>query len=305
MKMLATLSVFVQQILLTGGLKVSALPGNLYRALLTAAESMLKEPVVLIDTVIELAKTLPGNLIVDDTSNPKYAHLQGLIRKLFIPSTGGYCQGYRVLLFLWESGGVRFPVGFALWHSESPSLQELALQGFSLLRNRAGLKPEAVLADSVFGSQEIVKRLTDYGWPFISRFKKNQHLSGQWIGHLIPRGYGHITGALANHAKVKVIRRKNHFLQCNRMTWDARKIRNLYAKRWNIEEVFRILKSCLDLSGCQQHTVGSQVLYVLLCCVALACLELYPAMSPYEARRALISGELDPEILIRQEFLAA
>lgn len=303
--MLAIFSVFVHQILLTGGLKVSALPGNLYRALLTAAERILKEPGVLIEPLIELAKALPGNLIVDDTSSPKYASLQGLIRKLFIPSTSGYCQGYRVLLFLWEAGGIRFPVAFALWHSGSPSLQELALQGFSLLRNQASLKPQAVLADSGYGSQEIVKRLTDYGWPFISRFKKNQNLSGQWIGHLIPRGYGEVTGTLENHTNVKVIRRQRHFLQCNRMTWNARKIRDLYAKRWHIEEVFRILKSCLDLSGCQQHSIQRQVLYVLLCCVALACLELYPGMSPYEARRAVISGKIDPETLLTPQLFAA
>jgi hypothetical protein len=79
--MLAILSLFVQKILLTGGLKVSELQSTHYRALLTAAEQLPKEPVILIDRLIELAKSMPGRLIVDDTSNPKYAHLQGLVRK--------------------------------------------------------------------------------------------------------------------------------------------------------------------------------------------------------------------------------
>jgi hypothetical protein len=303
--MLAMFSVFVQQILLTGGLKVSTLPGNLYQALLTAAEQLSKKPVVLIEGLIELAKLLPGNLIVDDTSSPKYARLRGLARKLFIPSTGGYCHGYRVLLFLWEAGGIRFPIAFALWHAESAPLTELTLQVLSLLRNVAKLKPLAVLGDAAFGTQEIMKRLTDYGWPGVFRFKKSQCLDGTPIKRLIPRGYGSAIGKLENCTKVKVIRRQKHFLQCNRMSWKAGEIRSLYAKRWNIEETFRILKSCLDLSGCQQHSMGCQVLYVLLCCVALACLELYPGMSPYEARRAVISGDLDPEILLKQHFLAA
>jgi hypothetical protein len=110
--MLAMFSLFVQKILLTGGLKVSDLQANHYRALLTAAEQLAKEPIVPIDSLIELAKSMPGRLIVDDASNPKYAYLQGLVRQLFIPSTGGYCQGYKVLLFLWESGGQRFPIAF-------------------------------------------------------------------------------------------------------------------------------------------------------------------------------------------------
>jgi hypothetical protein len=303
--MLAIFSLFVQQVLLTGGFKASALPAKIYRALLTAAEQLSNQPIVLIHELVELAKTLPGRLIVDDTSSPKYARLRGLARKLFIPSTGGYCQGYRVLLFLWEAGGVRFPVAFALWHKESDPLLELTLQGFSLLRNEAGLKPILVLGDGAFGTEEIVKRLTDYGWPCIFRMKNNRILSGQKIKRLIPRGYGETVEKLNNGVKVKIIRRESHFLQCNRMTWSMAKIRSDYAKRWHIEEVFRILKSCLNLCGCQQHTVGRQVLYVLLCCVALACLELYPDLSPYAARNASILGELDPENVIRQELLAA
>lgn len=303
--MLAIFSVFVQQILLTGNLKVSKLPKSLYQALLTAAEKLSKEPVVLIGSLIELAKAFPGRLIVDDTKNKKYARLRSLTRKLFIPSTGGYCQGYRVLLFLWETGGVRFPIAFALWHAESAPITELTLQVLSLLRNHEELKPLTVLGDAEFGTQDIVKRLTDYGWPCIFRFKKSQCLSGSPIKHSIPRGYGEKIGKLANETKVKVIRKQKHFLQCNRMSWKGSKICSLYAKRWNIEEVFRILKSCLDLSGCQQHTVERQTLFVLLCCVALACLELYPNLSPYEARQAVISGNLAPETLLRQELFAA
>jgi Transposase DDE domain len=304
-RMLAIISAFVQQVLLTGQFKVSALPSKTYQELLTAAEQLVKEPIVLINSLVALAKRLPGRLIVDDTSNSKYSRLRGLSRKLFIPSTGGYGNGYRVLLFLWESGGIRFPVAFALWHKESAPLTELTLEGLSRLRNEAELKPLLILGDGAFGTEEIVKRVTDYGWPCIFRLKNNRILSGKKIKQLIPRGYGEAGAKLDNGVKVKVVRRKNHFLQCNRMSWNMGKIRSDYAKRWQIEETFRILKSCLHLSGCQQHTVSRQVLYVLLCCVALACLEMYPDLSPYAARNASISGELDPEKLLNTTLFAA
>ncbi len=301
--MLAFLSVFVEKLLLSGGLKVSELQSNQYHSLLTAAEQLFKEPVVLIDCLIELAKSLPGRLIVDDTGSPKYAHLQGLARKMFIPSTGAYCQGFKVVLFLWETGQVRFPIAFALWHAESETLPDLALNGFSLLRNQTSLKPLVTLGDAGYGSQEIVKRLSDYGWPCIFRFKKNQKLSEQPIPQLIPRGYGEITGTLENHTKIKVIRHKKHFLQCNRLSWTRAKIRSCYAKRWHIEEVFRILKSCIHLSGCQQSSMPRQGFYVLLCCVAFACLELVPDLSPYAAKQAVISGQLSPESLLKPELI--
>jgi transposase len=173
------------------------------------------------------------------------------------------------------------------------------------LRNQYHLKPILTLGDGGYGSQEIMKRVTDYGWSYISRFKCNQKLSDKWIGHQIPRGYGEAIGFLENQTKVKVIRHKNHFLQCNRMSWDSMKIRRLYAHRWHVEEVFRILKSCLNLSGCQQHSMHRQALYVLLCCVALACLELYPSQSAYATRQAVISGNLNPKILLKPELFAA
>jgi hypothetical protein len=304
-KMLSLFAVIVQHILLSNGLKMNTLPAKYYRDLLTAAERLPKEPIVIIESLVELAKIYPGQLIVDDTANPKYGQLKGLVNTLFIPSTGGYCQGYKILLFLWEAGSIRFPIGFALWHIHSDKLPELALQGFSLLRNQYKLKPTTALGDNGYGSQEIMKRLTDYCWPYISRFKCNQKLSGKWIGHLIPRGYGETTGLLENNTKVKVIRHKNHFLQCNRMSWDLAKIRSLYTHRWNIEEVFRILKSCLNLSGCQQHSIQRQALYVMLCCVALTCLEFYSNQSPYATRRAVISGKLNPETLLIPELFAA
>ena len=45
--MLAIFSLFVQQVLLTGGFKASALPAKIYRALLTAAEQLTNQPIVL------------------------------------------------------------------------------------------------------------------------------------------------------------------------------------------------------------------------------------------------------------------
>ena len=97
--MLAILAVFVQQILLSNGFKISEFPVKYHRALLTVVESLLNETVVLVSMLIALAETIPGRLIVDDTSNPKYGKLKGLVDKLFIPSTCGSCQGYKVVLF--------------------------------------------------------------------------------------------------------------------------------------------------------------------------------------------------------------
>ena len=79
-------------------------------------------------------------------------------------------------------------MAFALWHSESGKLTELALEGLSRLRNHTHLKPLAVLGDAVYGCQEIVEWLKDYNWPCIARFKKNQNLYRQAVTFCIPTG---------------------------------------------------------------------------------------------------------------------
>jgi IS4 transposase len=122
-----------------------------------------------------------------------------------------------------------------------------------------------------------------------------------------------VTSKLDNSVKVKVVRHRKHFLQCNRMSWNMGKIRSDYAKRWQIEEAFHIIEDLPKSqrlsaahSGSPSH-LRTALLYPKgrLRAVAFACLELFPDLSPYAARNASILGELDPENIIRQELLAA
>ena len=293
---------FAKQILVLGGFKVTAIPAKLYRELLTALESLLKEPVVLIPSLVEMCKTLPGKLIVDDTSNPKYG-LKAISQKLFDPSNGHYSHGYKVLLFLWETGTYRIPVGFALHHKQSLPLTDLALTGFSALRNQYGLKPEVVLADAAYASGEIAKRLDDYGWAFVMGWQSNRTLSEVNVKQAIPRGYGEASGRLPNGTKVKAVRRKKKFLICNRLLKTSPEIWAWYRKRWCVEEVFRILKSCLGLSGCQQHSTKAQACYLFLLFLLFACLELVSGHSVYRTCQAVTSQEQALENILKQELL--
>jgi len=47
----------------------------------------------------------------------------------------------------------------------------------------------------------------------------------------------------------------------------------------------------------------AQALFILLCCVAFACLELVPDLSPYAAKQAVISGQLSPDSLLKSKLL--
>jgi hypothetical protein len=160
--MIQALTAFAKQLLVSGGFKVSEFPREAYRELLTGLMDMQTVEVEILPGMVELAKTHPGYLVIDDTKNPKYGLLH-LAKKLKILTNGATRTGYEVLLLLWVVPGMgRFPLGFALSHKGTDSPSELALQGMGILRNRYDLRPKAILADGAFSTNAMLKRLTDY-----------------------------------------------------------------------------------------------------------------------------------------------
>ena len=115
-----------------GGFKAGQLPRRAITAFLTAFEDTLQQEVVILKPLLKLVKSCgKGVLVIDDTTNPKYG-LKHWTRKLKITGTSGFEHGYKILLFLGEGPWGRIPIGFALWHKGSPSLNELAAKGLSL-----------------------------------------------------------------------------------------------------------------------------------------------------------------------------
>lgn len=301
------ISLYIKQIQSFGGFKISELKNGIRKQLLTAFQDMLTHDVVMIPAFVNMARAMPGNLILDDSSNPKYG-LDKITIKFKYLSTGGYHKGYKILLFLWDTGNIRIPIGFALYYKGSKSINELARKGLSLLRNTYEIRPETTLADGAFFTDETAKLLTDYGWAFVMRFSKSRTLSKTPIRKLIPRGYGAVTGNLKNGIKVKTIRRKSRFYTCNRMLWDAKKILKIYTLRWKIEETFRVLKSCIGLNRCQQHSLISQAIYIFMCLILFTCAESMSIASPddsiYKILKKGFFEKIDVENWLKNEVLA-
>jgi len=253
---------------------------------LTGLEKLKRIDTVFIPEFINLAKGIEGRLILDDTNHPKYG-LKNYTRKIKNLKTSGYENGFKLLLFLWEGDNFRIPLGFALWHKDSNSINDLALAGLSRIRNEFKLKPQVVLADGAFSIDKLVKRVTDYGWAFVFRWKKNRKLSDEQIKKRIPRGYGDSIGLLKNNTKVKVFRRKKRFYETNRMLWTMQDIVKIYKLRWAIEEVFKILKHCVGINRCQQHSMVLQEVFIWMCLACFSYLERIKDHSVYKARQAV------------------
>jgi len=301
--MLESFGLFVQHILNFGKFKVSQFPKKAYLELLTATTRVLSNDFVMIPSLVNVAKRCPGYLVIDDTSNPKYG-LKDWSKKLYIPSTGGFLQGFKIVMFLWVCDTGRYPIGFGLWHKGSASLIDIALKGLSMLRNHDALRRCMVLADGAYSTNAMITRLQNYGYSFVMRLKGNRKLDNSPIRKLIPRGYGQVSGFLQNGVKVNVIREGEHFLVTNRMLLERQAIQALYALRWKIEEAFRCLKSVIGLNGCQQVSMRAQGIYLILCFLLFSFLESHWGGYPYKVAQAVISGALSiPELISNKTFL--
>jgi putative transposase len=193
-----------------------------------------------------------GYLILDDTVVEKpYARLLGEAAWVWSSKQKKVVFGVSMVVLIWTDGQVRIPLAFRLWRKAGPSKYELALELLSYARNRLKCKPQFVLFDSWYPSKKVLKRIRDYGWYFVCQLKKNRRFEGKPLVHYLHQPYWQATGRLSGGIKVFVVRYRRKYYATNRLSLSATEVRTLYRKRQEIEEVIRVLKSQLNLEGCQ------------------------------------------------------
>ena len=305
--MIQLILLFINKILCFGVFKLSEIPKRVYTELLTEFQEVENKGVICIPYLIKKYCRNGGDLIADETVNGKYG-LANIVRKLKILNNGGYCFGYKLVLFLWNKDNMRIPIGFGFYHKGSESVTNITLEFISRLRNTYKVKPDSFLADGAYCVHKLMKRLDDYGWAFIIRFKSNGKIDKTPIKKLIVRGYGTASGHITNGVKIKVFKRVERFYACNRMLMCMQEIVQKWKKRWKIEETFRFLKSCIGINRCQQHTVRAQELFIWVCLIAFTCLENLSKTvlnsTIYETFNLVISGDLKLDDNHLKEVLA-
>jgi hypothetical protein len=215
-----------------------------------------------------------GYLILDDTviSKPYASAMEGLAW-VFSSTERRPVYGLSLVLLVWTDGHLRIPLSLRLWHKGGPSKYELALELLSYARNRLRCHPEYVLFDAWYPSKALLKRIRDYGWYFVCRLKKNRRFNGQPLRVYRRHPYWAEPGRLSGGLKVLVVRYGAKYFATNRLTLPAADVRRLYRVRSQIEEVIRVCKDQLQLSGCQARSERAQVHHLTCCLIAFCVLE--------------------------------
>jgi putative transposase len=247
-------------------------------------------------TLLELAvRTLfgwqRGYLIIDDTVIPKpfATAIEGLAW-VFSSQERRPVYGFSLVLLVWTDGQLRIPLGLRLWHRGGPSKYVLALELLSYARNRLRCRPEYVLFDAWYPSKALLKRIRDYGWYFVCRLKKNRRFNGQPLRAFRRHPYWAERGWLAGGVKVLVVRYGTKYFATNRLTLPAVEVRRLYRIRAHVEEVIRVCKDQLGLTGCQARSARAQLHHMACCLTAFCVLERERhdrGLSIYKLKRAL------------------
>jgi putative transposase len=227
-------------------------------------------------TLLELAfRTLfvwqRGYLIIDDTVIPKpFATAMEGLAWVFSSQERRPVYGFSLVLLVWTDGRLRIPLGLRLWRRGGPSKYMLALELLSYARNRLRCRPEYVLFDAWYPSKVVLKRIRDYGWYFVCRLKKNRRFNDQPLRTYRRHPYWAASGWLTGGLKVLVVRYGAKYYATNRLTLTAAEVRRLYRVRAQIEEVIRVCKDQLGLTGCQVRSERAQ-LHHMACCLAAFC----------------------------------
>jgi putative transposase len=215
-----------------------------------------------------------GYLIIDDTvlAKPFATAIEGLA---WVYSSQDHkpVYGLSLVLLIWTNGTVRLPVGMRLWHKGGASKYTLALELLSYARNRLRCRPEYVLFDAWYPSKALLKRIRGYGWYFVCRLKKNRRFNGHAVRQHRRHPYWTEIGWLSGGLKVRIVRHGKKYYATNRLTLAAVEVRQLYRMRTHIEEVIRVCKDQLNLSGCQARSERAQLHHISCCLVAFCVLE--------------------------------
>lgn len=215
-----------------------------------------------------------GYLILDDTVIPQpFATAMEGLAWVFSSQERRPVLGFSLVLLVWTNGILRIPLGIRLWHKGGPSKYELALELLSYARNRLRCRPEYVVFDAWYPSKALLKRIRDYGWYFVCRLKKNRRFNGRPLRAYRHHPYWAERGWLTGEVCVLVVRYGAKYYATNRLTLPAGEVRRVYRVRAHIEEVIRVCKDQLGLSGCQARSERAQRHHITCCLVAFCVLE--------------------------------
>lgn len=207
-----------------------------------------------------------GYLLIDDTviAKPYAKRMKGAC---FVYSSllQKVVYGYNVVLLCWTNGKLTIPLGWRWYRKNGKSRVDHALDLLIQAKNKWKLTPEYVLFDNYYSAEKILNKLIFYHWQFVTQIKSNRIVSCCPISEDLVKEGDSLIGLLSGKAKVKIVKHDSKYFCTSNLSLKEEEILSLYQSRWQIEEVFRFLKTELSLEKCQARRKQAQKTHLASC----------------------------------------
>ena len=245
----------------------------------------------------ELVQLDAGTLVLDDTTLDKpYARKMELVTRHWSGKHRRVVSGINLLTLLWTDGQALIPCDFRVYDrplsgkNKNDYFREMLAAAYE-----RGFQPDYALFDSWYSSLENLKRLREYGWRWLTRFRRNRRVNPDGTGNVridtvaMPaagrtvhlRGYGFVKVLRTDSPNGDVEHWATNDPELTPTQQDALKDR-----AWGIESYHRGLKQCCGVERCQARKAESQRSHVGMAIRAFVRLEvnrLRSGASWYEA----------------------
>jgi len=213
-----------------------------------------------------------GVIVADETVlNKNRSNKTELVRWQYSGTMHDIVRGIGMLNFLWVDNNKDVcPMDFRIWEpKEDGQTKNDQFREMLKIAKRREVKPEAVVADSWYGSLDNCKCIRDLGWNWVIGLRKNRVVNrGEKLGEItIPesglsvhlRGYGFITvfRFVAKNGRTD-------YFGTNIKDVTKDKVVSLVGKRWQIEVFHKELKQTCGLECSQARTSRSQRNHIVL-----------------------------------------
>lgn len=211
-------------------------------------------------------------------------------------SAGGYIvNSVSIVLLIWTDGKIRVPIRIRI-RKKAESVGKSLLYLIGWYRNNINKKVEYITFDSAFSSKEVLTRINDYGWCFVTKVAKTRKFNGKQVYRTHRGGYFEKIGYINTKFKVKVVRKEDNFYITNRINLNRHKIEEMYSTRSIIEEVFRILKQTCHWDHCQLRKYNDYERFYITGCFEFLVLEYMRikgfGTTIYKIRKQLLLGHV-------------
>ena len=225
-----------------------------------------------------------GVLILDDSVLDKpHAKKIELIHHMWSDKHHRVVKGIDLITLLWKDGDRHLPCDYRIYDRTNNGKTKNDHFGDMLkVAKSRGFTPECVAFDSWYSSLNIIKRLKNFDWHWLTHLKLNRRVNPYRTG-LRPINQCEIaaTGTvvhLEGYRFVKVFRieskhgTKDHWITSNLKIDELERLR-LADAYWKIEEYHRGLKQVTNVEGCQCRKANAQRVHIGLALRAFLVIE--------------------------------